>query len=166
MIDQNVCDRVIQHVCKHKPYAPMLLGIYEDHIHTVYCSTPQHATATKPIGLGRHAETLFAGEFTKLIQAKGQPLFLAQAGIVSSVNDVWNPNLMHVCITTLTGMEHICYTAKLKSCLCCFDTLAQDPGWKNLPFMLHQAVLAFRPPEPLSAPVYCKPSSDIKFSKN
>jgi hypothetical protein len=168
MIDQNICDRVIQHVCKHKPHAPMLLAIYADRIETVFCTMASQYLATKPIGMDRQYEALFAKEFALLIQSKGRPLYLAQASVVSLINDVGNPTSMHVCITDTEGNEQISYMGKLKSCLCCYDTLTASPGWKGTPFMLGQVVMSFRlnAPTPPPAPVYAKPASEIKFSKN
>ena len=166
MINQNVRDRVIQHVCKHKPYAPMLLAIYADHIETVYCAIAEAQTAVKPFGLTRQHEELFAHQFVQMMRSRGTPLYLVQAGVVSLINDVGNPNAMHVCMTDIEGKDQVNYTAKLKSCLCCFETLTQAPGWKNTPFMLGQVVMAYRNILPTPAPVYSKPASEVKFSRN
>lgn len=161
MVDQNVCDRVIQHVCKTKPYAPMLLAIYAERIETVYCTMRSHLDASGPVGVPAEYEKLFAQQFHQMLQPQGRPLYLAQAGVVSLVGESGKPTTMLVCISNIEGTSQISYMANLKSCLCCYETLSHAPAWKGVPNLLGQVVQAFK----ASAPVAFT-SQDIKFSNN
>jgi hypothetical protein len=162
-VDQNVCDQIIQHVCKMRPKCPLLMAVYPDGpVVSVVCSV----LGTDSVILQVLHENAFAAKFLEILRPQGRPKYIAVAGHIANAHDPMNPTGMGVCITDPEGRDSVTYSARLQQCKCCFGTLTVVPGDKSLPRMLGLIASAYRLSSPTPAPIYSKPVHEVKFSRS
>lgn len=172
MISQTVCDNLLFLAERYKPTCPWIAGVWDDNKASMLIMTDPHQIDPIQTVTTDH-EAAWLDIFKRVHSSKPRPKYLAWAGYTSVIgNTSGNPDHCVLAIARGDGTECVHYTARLKTCLCCFDQLVPAKSMLWLPPMLQKLIEYYRPPAVVPPapifPVRGRPVQDLllKFSKN